>query len=127
MAKFGKTIGPCIRGDNRTINLTFLQSDGVTPINITGGTVYFSVNASSDPANDTSAAIELNTPGGTLAGASDTFTNSLKGQQQVILSHAQTNISAGNYWYDAQFVDSMGNYLSSYRGQFIVQSDIERS
>jgi hypothetical protein len=127
MAKFGKTIGPCIRGDTRTINLTFLQSDGVTPINITGGTVYFSVNASADPSNDSSAAIEFSTPAGTLADAQDTFTASLKGQQQIVLSHTQTNIAAGNYWYDSQFVDSNGNYLSSYRGQFIVQSDIERS
>ena len=126
MAKLGKTINNVIRGDTRTVNLTFLQSDQATPVNLSGGTVYFSVNASSDPANDTSAAIELNTPGGTVSGGTDTFTNAAKGQQQFILSHANTNIAAGNYWYDAQFIDINGNYLSAYRGQFIVQSDIER-
>lgn len=126
MAKLGKTINNVIRGDTRTVNLTFLQSDQKTPVDLTDGTVYFSVNSSNDPSNDASAAIEFNTPGGTNAGETDTFTNSALGQQQIILTHDQTNIAAGNYWYDAQFVDVDGNYLSSYRGQFIVQSDIER-
>ena len=118
MAKLGKTINNVIRGDTRTINLTFLESDGVTPVNLTGGTVYFSVNASSDPSSDASAAIEVSTTG--------PFTDPTAGQHTLVLDHAQTNIPAGTYWYDAQFVDSSGNYLSSYRGNFIVQSDIER-
>lgn len=126
MPKFGKTINNVIRGDTRTVNLTFLQSDQKTPVNLTSGTVYFSVNTLSDPPSDTGAAIEFNTPGGTAAGATDTFTDATLGQQQIILDHTQTNISANTYWYDAQFVDEFGNYLSSYRGNFIVQSDIER-
>lgn len=118
MAKLGKTINNVIRGDTRTINLTFLESDGVTPINLTGGTVYFSVNSSSDPSSDSSAAIEKSTTG--------PFTSPTTGQHTLVLSHTDTNIPAGTYWYDSQFVDSLGNYVSSYRGNFIVQSDIER-
>ena len=119
MPRFGKTINNVIRGDTRTVNLTFLQSDGSTPVNLGGGTVYFSVNPTADPADDTSAVIEKSTTG--------PFTNAAAGQHTITLSHTDTNIPAGTYWYDSQFVDTLGNYLSSYRGQFIIQSDIERT
>jgi hypothetical protein len=44
------------QGTSRTVNLTFLQSDGSTPIDLTGGKVYFTVNQSNAPASDASAA-----------------------------------------------------------------------
>ncbi len=118
MAKFGKTIDNVIRGDTRTINLTFLEVDGTTPVNLTGGTVYFTVNASSDPADDTSKAIQL---------SATVFTDPLHGKHTFTLSHTNTNITPQTYWYDAEFIDSVGNYLSSYRGRFIVESDITRT
>jgi hypothetical protein len=118
--KLGKTIGPCIRGDNRTVNLTFLASDGATPINLTGGTVYFTVNSSSDPSDDTSVAFQK-----TVLGSSATAPT--LGQHTFTLTHANTDITPGTYWYDCQFVDSTGAYLSSYRGKFIVQSDTTRT
>lgn len=118
MAKIGKTIADVIRGDTRTINLTFLESDGVTPINLTGGTAYFTVNSSSDPADDTSKAIQK---------TATIFTAPTLGQHTFTLTHTDTNIDAGNYWYDCQFTDSTGNYLSSYRGKFIVESDVTRT
>jgi hypothetical protein len=116
--KLGRTIGPCIRGDTRTVNLTFLEADGTTAINLTGGTVYFTVNASADPADDTSKAIQK---------TYTVFTDATHGKTTVSLSHSDTNIAAGTYWYDAQFVDSVSNYLSSYRGRFIIQSDTTRT
>ena len=125
MAKIGKTINNVIRGDTRTENLTFLQSDQKTPVVLSGGTVYFSVNTTSDPASDATAVISKSVAGGTV-GTNDTFTNGTLGKQQITLTHTDTNIPAATYWYDAQFVDATGNYLSSYRGQFILQSDIER-
>src|ERR1017187_6330672 len=124
MAKLGKIIANVIRGDTRVVNLTFLQSDQKTPVPLSGGMVYFSVNTTSDPASDTTAVIEKSVAGGTV-GTNDTFTNGTLGQQQITLTHTDTNIPAGTYWFDTQFVDSLGNYLSSYRGNFIVQSDIE--
>lgn len=116
--KLGKAIKNVIRGDTRTINLTFLQSDKVTPVNLTGGTVYFTVNSSSDPSDDTSKSIQK---------TYSSFTDATNGKTTVTLSHTDTNITAGTYWYDAQFVDVLGNYLSSYRGEFIVESDITRT
>lgn len=117
-AKLGKTIANVIRGDTRTVNLTFLESDGSTPINLTGGTVYFTVNSSSDPTSDTSVAFQK---------TATVFTSPTTGQHTFTLTHANTNIDPGTYWYDAQFVDSVGSYLSSYRGKFVIQSDITRT
>ena len=118
MAKFGKTINNVIRGDTRTINLTFLESDGTTAVNLTGGTVYFTVNSSSDPSDDTGVAIQK---------TASSFTDATHGKHTFTLSHSDTNITPNTYWYDAQFVDASGNYLSSYRGKFIVQSDTTRT
>jgi hypothetical protein len=118
MAKLGKTINNVIRGDTRQINLTFLQSDGTTPVNLAGGTCYFTINADADPSADTSAVLQK---------TATSFTSESTGQHTFTLTHADTDITPGTYWYDAQFVDAVGNYLSSYRGRFIVQSDTTRT
>jgi hypothetical protein len=120
MAKIGKTIKDVIRGDTRTINLTFLQADGITPIDLTGGTVYFTVNTSSDPSSDV-------LPTMVIQKTDTSFTDATNGKHTITLTHTDTNITPAEYWYDAQFVDSTGGYVSAYRGQFIVQSDITRS
>ncbi len=118
MAKTGKTINNVIRGDNRQINMTFLESDGSTPINLTGGTVYFTVNATQNPTDDTSAAIaKVITTG---------FTDPTNGKHTLTLLPADTNIDPSSYFYDAQFTDSSGNKLSSYQGRFVVQADTTR-
>lgn len=121
MAKTGKTINNVIRGDTRTVNLTFLESDGSTPIDLTGGTVYFTVNTSSDPSDDTEAAFQKTATDATP------FTSATTGQHSFTLTHTDTNIDPDTYWYDAQFKDTAGNYLSSYRGRFIIQSDVTRT
>lgn len=121
MARLGKTIDNVIRGDTRTVNLTFLQSDGSTPINLAGGTVYFTVNSSSDPSDDTSKAFQLTATDATP------FTAPSLGQHTFTLSHTNTNITPNTYFYDAQFTDAVGNYLSSYKGKFIVISDVTRT
>lgn len=116
--KTGKPIKNVIRGDNRQISCLFLQSDGVTPIDLTNGTVYFTVNSVDDPSSDSSKAIQK---------TATTFTDATNGRHTFTLTHDDTNITPGEYWYDVQFVDSLGNYLSAYRGKFSVQSDITRT
>lgn len=118
MAKLGKTISNVIRGDTRTVNLTFLAADGTTALNLAGGTVYFTVNSSSDPSDDTSVAFQK---------TATSFTDAAAGEHTFTLTHSDTNIDPGTYFYDAQFVDSVGGYLSSYRGKFVVQSDTTRT
>lgn len=117
--KLGKTIKNVIRGDTRTVNLTFLESDGTTAINLTGGTVYFTVQDSEDPTNDVTLLKFQKT--------ATSFTNATAGKHTFTLTHSDTDITPDTYWYDAQFKDSVGSYLSSYRGKFIVQSDITRT
>ncbi len=119
MAKLGKTISNVIRGDTRTVNLTFLESDGSTPVNLTGGTAYFTVQSVADPPDDTTD-IEFQL-------TATSFTDATHGKHTFTLSHANTNITPATYWYDAQFVDSTGGYLSAYRGKFVVQSDTTRT
>lgn len=121
MAKLGKTISNVIRGDSRTVKLTFLEADGSTAVDLTGGTVRFTVNSSSDPADDTGVAFQLTATDATP------FTDPTHGKHTFTLSHSNTNIDPATYWYDAELVDSAGGYLSSYRGKFIVQSDITRT
>jgi hypothetical protein len=118
MAKQGKTINNVIRGDTRPVNLTFLEDDGTTPVVLTGGTVYFTVNSSSDPTDDTGVAFQK---------TATSFTSATTGQHTFTLTHDDTDITPGTYWYDAQFKDAVDNYLSSYKGQFIVISDITRT
>lgn len=117
--KVGKEIKFVIRGDTRQIVCTFLESDKVTPIDLTGGTAYFTVQTSSDPDNDSSVVIQK---------TATAFTDAVNGQHTFTLTHDDTNIDPDlEYWYDAQFVDALGNYVSSYRGKFIMQSDITRT
>lgn len=118
MAKLGRTINNVIRGDTRQINLTFLQSDGTTAVNLAGGTCYFTISSDADPSSDTSAVLQK---------TATSFTSPSTGQHTFTLTHSDTDITPGSYWYDAQFVDSVGNYLSSYRGKFIIQSDTTRT
>lgn len=118
MAKLGKTINNVIRGDTRQVACTFLQSDGSTPVNLAGGTAYFTVNESDNPSSDAAATIQK---------TATSFTSASTGEHTFTLSHSDTNIDPGTYWYDVQFVDAVGNYLSSYRGKFIVQSDTTRT
>lgn len=118
MPKIGKPIKNVIRGDTRQISCTFLEADNSTPVNLSGGTVYFTVNTSSDPTDDSAALIQK---------TATSFTDAANGNHIFTLSHGDTNIDPGEYWYDTQFVDVVGNYLSSYRGKFIVQSDTTRT
>lgn len=118
MAKLGRPIKNVIRGDTRRISCTFYESDNSTPINLAGGTVYFTVNSSEDPADDSAAVIQK---------TATSFTSPSTGNHIFTLTHSDTNITPGTYWYDVQFVDTTGNYLSSYRGKFIVQSDTTRT
>lgn len=118
MAKFGKTIKDVIRGDTRVVTCTWFQQNNTTPIDLTGGTAYFTVNVSDDPESDSDAAIQK---------TADTFTDPTNGEHTFTLDRNDTNIDPGEYWYDAEYVGSDDTVVSSYRGKFIIQSDTTRS
>lgn len=106
-----------IRGDNRNIDVSFFESDGTTPINLTGATVYFTVNANNAPASDTGAAITKDV---------SIHTDPEEGETRISLSPADTEIAPGTYNYDVQLKDSLGTVTSQDQGKFIVKPDITR-
>lgn len=110
-----------IRGDSRVLNFQFYQSDGVTPFNLTGCQVWFTVNANSNNTadNDSSAAISLTTT---------SFPNPTSGQASLTISNADTqDISPNTYYYDVQLQDANGNITSLAQNTFIVIADVTRS
>jgi len=105
------------RGDSRNIDVTFYQSDGTTPIDLTSGTVFFTVNSSREPDDDTAAAIEKDVT---------VHTAPLLGQTRIALTSTDTDIDPGTYYYDVQLKDSANNVISSRADRFIVVGDISR-
>jgi len=112
-----------IRGNTYILNIPVYQSDGVTPFNLTGGTVYFTLNSSSTPASDgtdASAAIKKQvssfiTPSG----------GSYPSQAQIVLANTDTSgLSQGVYYYDIQVKDGSGNIISLAANTFSVIDDI---
>ena len=112
-----------IRGNTYILNIPVYQSDGNTPFNLTGGTVYFTLNSSSTPTSDgtdASAAIKKQvssfiTPSG----------GSYPSQAQIVLANTDTSgLSQGVYYYDIQVKDGSGNIISLAANTFSVIDDI---
>jgi predicted aspartyl protease len=104
-----------IRGDSRTIKVTFKDSAGDL-YDLTGATAYLTISKSANPSSDENAVIQK------------TQTN-LTGEGVVTfkLTPNDTEISPGNYWFDAQLVDAEENKLSRKRDKITVIPDITRS
>lgn len=105
-----------IRGDTHTINLTI--TDNGTPLNITGYTVFFTVNASKEPADDSAAVISKTVT---------VHTAPTLGETTISLAPSDTtNLAPDSYWYDIQLKDGSGNITSFAKDRFILVSDITR-
>jgi hypothetical protein len=112
----GNTIKNVIRGDTRQINCT-LNANG-NPVDITGWTAFFTVNANNDPITDAGAVIEKETT---------THINPTEGETGFTLENSDTqNLVPGVYFYDIQFKDTDGNITSIPQAEFIVVADITR-
>lgn len=106
-----------IRGDTRTITATFVDSNGAA-IDLTGGTVFFTVNASDTATDDTSAVVEIDTT---------SFDAPTSGVATITLAASDTNsVTPGTYWYDCQFVSPGGVVTSLPKDKFILTGDITR-
>jgi len=112
-----------IRGNTYILNIPVYQSDGVTPFNLTGGTVYFTLNSSATPpgdGTDASAAIKKQvssfiTPSG----------GTYPSQAQILLANTDTSgLNQGTYYYDVQVKDVSGNIISLQSNTFTVIDDI---
>ena len=105
-----------IRGDSRDIGVTFKDKDG-TPINLTGGAVFFTVSRNQNPQNDDDALILKNV---------SSHADPESGRTVIKLTPEDTDIKPGSFWYDVQLVDVEGNVLSKEKAQITVVSDITR-
>lgn len=106
-----------IRGDTRAINVTVTDSAGAA-VDLTGGTVFFTLNASSDPTDDTDAVVEKSVT---------SHTDPTHGLTTITLDHADTDsLAADIYYYDIQFVDAQGNVTSKQADTFEIIADITR-
>ena len=108
-----------IRGDSRVLNIQVYQSDGVTPFNLTGCTVYFTLNTSSTPTDDgTDATAALKT-------STSSFSTPSNGLATITLTNSQTqSLSPTTYYYDIQLKDGSGNITSLGQNTWQVIADI---
>ena len=105
-----------IRGDSRDIGVTFIDKDG-DAINLTNGTVFFTVSKIQNPQNDDDALITKDV---TSHDEPET------GRTVIELTPEDTDINPGSFWYDVQLVDVEGNVLSSEKNRLEIISDITR-
>ena len=105
-----------IRGDTRTITATFTDSSNVA-LNLTGGEVFFTANASDAPVDDTSAIIQKDI---------SSFAAPTTGVATITLSATDTNVTPGTYFYDCQFVSPGGVVTSLAKDKLIIKGDITR-
>jgi len=101
------------RGDDKTWNLTFTDSNG-TAINLTSATIFLTVKKNTSDA-DTSAVISKTVTA---------HTNPTGGISALTVTHTDSAIAIGNYYYDIQLVDSAGSVTTITNGSFTIKRDI---
>ena len=109
-----------IRGDSHRIKVSFKEADG-TAYDITDGKVFFTVTKETSPDNDDNAVIALSDSDPQI-----TITNATEGLAEVQLTPDDTEQNPGDYYYDAQLVDAIGNVVSRDREVLKINPDITR-
>ena len=102
-----------IRRDDTDLELTFTDVDG-NAIDLTGCTVFFTAKRRvKDVDDDAVISTEL-----------DEFEEPETGICVLPFTNEETDIPAGNYYYDVQLLDSEGKIASSVKGLLRVLSDV---
>lgn len=103
-----------IRGDDYTIKVT-LNTD------ITGATVFFTVNEEDNPATDSTAAFQkVNSP-------LDHEYPAIGKTNFFITGEDTAPLEPGTYYYDLQVVTPGGRVASTRKGKILIDSDITRN
>lgn len=102
-----------IQGDDKSWNLYFKDSNN-NPINITNSIIYFTVKKKKDD-SDALAVISKDI----ISHVTPTT-----GSSELILTHDDTNISIGDYYYDFQIEYSTGSISSLPMGIFKINQGI---
>lgn len=100
------------RGDTKSIGMTLKDSDGAV-INVTGYTFSLSVNSDEEPLNTDN---ELFTSVGVLVDA-------VNGKISFPVGSSEAD-NVGEFYYDAQLIDTATEKLTFLRGAFLMTQDI---
>ncbi len=104
------------RGDDVTFVVTITDSAG-DAVDITDGTLWFTVKKNKSD-TDTDASIQKEVTSHTTPGS---------GITAITLSDSDTDLDAGQYFYDIQFVNSTGDVTTYGVGNFIILQDVTNS
>jgi hypothetical protein len=114
------TIADFYRGDTRKIKVTVKDSETQQPISVDGGklTVTFKKTAT---ALDADADLQV------VVNTTEADPLNPTGEILVTLSHTDTEIEPGTYFYDFQFVSATGEVTTILAGKVKVLTDITRT
>ena len=114
------TIADFYRGDTRKIKVTIQDAETQTPISVDGGklTVTFKKTVT---ALDADADLQV------VVNATEADPQNPTGEILVTLSHTDTEIDIGTYFYDFQFVSATDEVTTILVGKVKVLADITRS
>jgi hypothetical protein len=123
-----------IRGDSRLLLVPVYEADGVTPFNLTGCTVFFTLNlvsAAPDDGTDVTAAIAKSVNSGWLESYSSPTVNLPNlnnvpyiAQIQLLNADTQPLLGSTTYYYDVQLADGSGDITSLGQNTFSTNADI---
>ncbi len=106
-----------IKRDDITFDCEF--KNGCVAVDLTGTTLFFTVKTLANADNpDASSAI--------ISKTITSHYDPTNGRTRIELTSIDTDVPAGNYWYDIQLKDSAGKISSSEKGQIEVLQDITR-
>lgn len=105
-----------IRGDDKYYNLTFTDGTG-SAIDITNWTIYFTVKSNLSDTDDSNALIQKDV---------SSHTDPTNGKTRVHLTHGDTDLTKGDYYYDIQVKKDNGDIITVVNGIFEVAYDVTR-
>ena len=100
------------RGDTTTYILYLEDEDGKNK-DITGWTIFFTVKSNIDDADDDAVIKKTIT----------THTNPTNGETQIFITSTDS-ANVGNYVYDIQYKDTVGNIKTIMEGYFAITKDV---
>ena len=109
-----------IRGDDHTINLEITKTvNGVTSAyDLTGAKVWFTIRKNYNDPDDTNYLIQKSTT---------THDNASGGLTHLDLSHIDTNVAIGQYYYDVQIKTAEGKIFTVIKGNMKIVYDVTKS
>jgi hypothetical protein len=128
-------INDYIRGSTRILMLPFTQPDGITVVDLTGATVYLTLNSSDTPSDDLSVALQKIVTSHVVPAGTPASTGYTVGQNtaalgiswvKIVPSDTQA-ITPGNYSYDVQATLASGDVINKAKDIFTIKSEITRT